>query len=385
MVARPAALPRVAVDPGGLHALRDGPAGKDEVDAHAEVLVEHAGAVVPVGEDPLAGPAIADDVMQPKRPKLVKRLPLRAGDGRLADVGVGVEDVVVCRRDVHVAGDDGVLGPGRHDVTKSPKPVELVGVVVRARLPAVRNIDRVDSNAAAGGGDGTRLGMRKPGRPIEPPLDVLELNPRQDRDPVPGRLAMSSDLVAAIRELFPENLSQRIVSQLGLLKANDVRPPLIEPRQEPRNALLERVDVPSREPHGFHGSHPAEPLGGAHPGPYRVKSPSNKEERSMSVIMTMRVGGDPTRFEETVAAEAEAIGRIMDVAKSNGLIAHRWYGSDGEFMAVDEWPDQESFKAFMEQAQPDIGPVMEAAGVTSQPSVTFWRTLDTGDAVGWGA
>jgi hypothetical protein len=81
----------------------------------------------------------------------------------------------------------------------------------------------------------------------------------------------------------------------------------------------------------------------------------------------------------------DAIGRIMEVAKRNGLIAHRWYGSDGEFMAIDEWPDQESFQAFMEQAQPDIGPVMEAAGVTSQPSVTFWRTLDTGDAIGWGA
>ncbi len=54
---------------------------------------------------------------------------------------------------------------------------------------------------------------------------------------------------------------------------------------------------------------------------------------SMSVIMMMRVSGDPARFEETVAAEAEAIGRIMDVAKSNGLIAHRWYGSDGS-----SWP-----------------------------------------------
>ena len=49
----------------------------------------------------------------------------------------------------------------------------------------------------------------------------------------------------------------------------------------------------------------------------------------MSVIMIMRVSGDAARFEETVAAQAEAIGRIMDVAKRNGLIAHRWYGSDG--------------------------------------------------------
>src|SRR5215211_2334775 len=120
------------------------------------------------------------------------------------------------------------------------------------------------------------------------------------------------------------------------------------------------------------------------PVPGRVAQ-ANDEGASMSVIMTMRVNGDPARFEEAVAANAEAIGRIMDVAKGNGLIAHRWYGSGGEFMAVDEWPDQESFQAFMEQAQPDVGPVMEAAGVTSQPSVTFWRTLDTGDAVGWGA
>ena len=105
----------------------------------------------------------------------------------------------------------------------------------------------------------------------------------------------------------------------------------------------------------------------------------------MSVIMMMRVSGDPARFEETVAAEAEAIGRIMEVAKSNGLIAHRWYGSDGEFMAVDEWPDEASFNAFMEQAQSDIGPVMEAAGVTSQPSLNALVEAARLDAVGWGA
>ncbi|HUR85907.1 MAG TPA: hypothetical protein VMY78_11220 [Solirubrobacteraceae bacterium] len=101
------------------------------------------------------------------------------------------------------------------------------------------------------------------------------------------------------------------------------------------------------------------------------------------MIVTVRVSGDPTAFEEQVAAQAEAIGRIIDAAKSHGLIAHRWYGADGEFMAVDEWPDAESFQAFFEEAQPDIGPVMQATGVTSPPNVTFWRTLDTDDAVGW--
>ena len=54
-------------------------------------------------------------------------------------------------------------------------------------------------------------------------------------------------------------------------------------------------------------------------------------------------------------------------------------------MAVDEWPDEESFQAFSDEAQPDIGPVMQATGVTSPPTVTFWRTLQTNDAVGWSA
>jgi hypothetical protein len=81
----------------------------------------------------------------------------------------------------------------------------------------------------------------------------------------------------------------------------------------------------------------------------------------------------------------ETIGRIMDAAKRNGLIAHRWYGGDGEYMAVDEWPDAQSFQTFFEEAQPDIGPVMQEAGVSSQPTVTFWRALDVDDAVGWGA
>jgi hypothetical protein len=105
----------------------------------------------------------------------------------------------------------------------------------------------------------------------------------------------------------------------------------------------------------------------------------------VSVIVTIRVSGDPAAFEKQAAAQPEAIGRIMDVAKRNGLIAHRWYGQDGEFMAVDEWPDAESFQTFFDEAQPDIGSVMQATGVTSPPTVTFWRTLEINDAVGWNA
>jgi hypothetical protein len=105
----------------------------------------------------------------------------------------------------------------------------------------------------------------------------------------------------------------------------------------------------------------------------------------VSVIVTLRVSGDPAKFEEQAASQSEAIDRIMAVAKRHGLIAHRWYGGEGEFMAVDEWPDAESFQAFFDEAQGDIGPVMQGTGVTAEPTVSVWRKLDTNDEVGWGA
>ena len=105
----------------------------------------------------------------------------------------------------------------------------------------------------------------------------------------------------------------------------------------------------------------------------------------MSVIVTLLVTGDPAVFEEQAAAQADTIAGIMEVAKSHGLIAHRWYGGDGEFMVIDEWPDGESFHAFFEAAQGEIGPFMQAVGVTSQPEVKVWRKLEIGDDFGWGA
>lgn len=105
----------------------------------------------------------------------------------------------------------------------------------------------------------------------------------------------------------------------------------------------------------------------------------------MSAIVTLRVTGDPAVFEEQAAAQGDTIARIMEMAKGHGLIAHRWYGGDGEFMVIDEWPDGESFQAFFDEAQGEIGPFMQAVGVTSQPEVKVWRKLDIGDDFGWGA
>ncbi len=106
----------------------------------------------------------------------------------------------------------------------------------------------------------------------------------------------------------------------------------------------------------------------------------------MSVIMTLRASGDPSRLEQHAADNPDAMRGIADRAKDHGLIAHRFYGSDdGRVMVVDEWPDAESFQRFFEAEQGAIQPLMESAGMTGQPEITFWRKLETGDDVGWDA
>ncbi len=104
----------------------------------------------------------------------------------------------------------------------------------------------------------------------------------------------------------------------------------------------------------------------------------------MSVLMTLRVRGDVAELERRAAADPAAMKAIADRAKEHGLIAHRFYGSeDGQIMVVDEWPDADSFQRFYESARAEIEPMLQAVGVTDEPEVTFWRVLDTRDAVGW--
>jgi hypothetical protein len=106
----------------------------------------------------------------------------------------------------------------------------------------------------------------------------------------------------------------------------------------------------------------------------------------MSVIMTLRIEGDAKKLEEHVAADPDAMRDILDHAKKHGVIAHRFYGTDdGKIMVADEWPSPEDFQAFFEHMGPQIQQLMAAAGVTKEPEVTFWRKLDTGDDLGWGA
>jgi hypothetical protein len=104
----------------------------------------------------------------------------------------------------------------------------------------------------------------------------------------------------------------------------------------------------------------------------------------MSVIMTLVVAGDPSAAEREFQQNPDRTARIMESAKSHGLIGHRFYGSDAKVMVIDEWPDEASFRAFFAEMEPEIGPVMQAVA-QGEPEITIWRKLDTGDDYGWGA
>jgi hypothetical protein len=98
--------------------------------------------------------------------------------------------------------------------------------------------------------------------------------------------------------------------------------------------------------------------------------------------MTFRVAGDPDKLEQLAGEQPDVMRGISERAKEQGLIAHRFYGSEGQIMVVDEWPDPGSFQRFFEQERATIEPTM-AQVATGDPEITFWRKLDTHDDVGW--
>jgi heme-degrading monooxygenase HmoA len=57
--------------------------------------------------------------------------------------------------------------------------------------------------------------------------------------------------------------------------------------------------------------------------------------------------GDRDKLEQLAAEQAG----ISERARQAGVIAHRFYGSEGQIMVVDEWREAEGFQRFFEQEQ----------------------------------
>jgi len=102
----------------------------------------------------------------------------------------------------------------------------------------------------------------------------------------------------------------------------------------------------------------------------------------MSVLMTLRVTGDPTALEKLAVDDSALFHGVVADASTRGLISHHFYGSDTEVLVVDEWNDEASFQAFFESSGPQIQQMMASAGVTAEPAIEFWRPLEVGDDVG---
>jgi heme-degrading monooxygenase HmoA len=101
----------------------------------------------------------------------------------------------------------------------------------------------------------------------------------------------------------------------------------------------------------------------------------------MSVLITLRLAGDPSRLEQFASEHAETLEGIADRARASGCLSHRFYGSDdGQVLVVDEWESAEAFQKFFESTT-EIPAMMADVGVTSEPDVTFWRKLDTNDEI----
>jgi heme-degrading monooxygenase HmoA len=104
----------------------------------------------------------------------------------------------------------------------------------------------------------------------------------------------------------------------------------------------------------------------------------------MSVIVTLKLKGDPKRFEEFAAANVDRLRAISAEAQALGVIGHRFYGAEGnQILVIDEWPDADSFHRFFEGQADAIGPMMGEAGFEGEPEIMIWRELESHDQVGW--
>lgn len=101
----------------------------------------------------------------------------------------------------------------------------------------------------------------------------------------------------------------------------------------------------------------------------------------MSVLMTLRVKGDATKFEALAAKDPTVFPTVAGRGKEMGADYHRFYATDTEVLVVDVWPDEATFRAFFDST-PDIATIMGEAGVTTAPEITFWRKLELGDDIG---
>src|SRR5215469_8050112 len=249
VVTWPGALAGMPVNPRRLDPAGHRRARQHQIDPHAEVLVKHAGSVVPVREDALVRPALAHNIVQAHRFEARQCCPFRLGDVRLPDISSGIENVRIGWSDIHVAAHQRGLGTRPDIPLQRGEPLELVLIVLRAGSAPVRDIDSVDADAIAAGRHRARLLVGEAGTAWQPLDHVVEASAGQDRDAVPARLPVHGGLISTGFKLRAEQFGECVVIKLEFLHAHHIGLALIEPRQQSWHALLDGIHVPGCDPH----------------------------------------------------------------------------------------------------------------------------------------
>lgn len=97
----------------------------------------------------------------------------------------------------------------------------------------------------------------------------------------------------------------------------------------------------------------------------------------MSVLMILRVPGDPAKLEEFAGSNSELMQKIVAHARARGALHHGFFGGENEVLVVDKWETEDGFREFFDSEE-DVPKIMQQVA-TGEPEISFYRPLDTGD------
>jgi quinol monooxygenase YgiN len=99
----------------------------------------------------------------------------------------------------------------------------------------------------------------------------------------------------------------------------------------------------------------------------------------MSVLITVKVGGDTEKFRIALTERADEFKQVAERAQSQGAIHHRFGIGDGIVVAVDEWEDPVRFEAFF--TDPAMQEFIASIGgdTSAPPDITVTEAVDSPD------
>jgi hypothetical protein len=154
--------------------------------------------------------------------------------------------------------------PGRRQPSPAVKPARRA---CTGSAPSPARARSVRTPRPPGSRDSSRhcarLWTREARRTGESHHHVIQTHTREDRDSIPRRLAVNCDGVPATSELVAEQVEERIVCELGLLQADHVRPPLVQPGSSRGTRCLTELTFQVAIRTG--ATLPAPPTAAAHP------------------------------------------------------------------------------------------------------------------------